>query len=51
MLILRGVNTLMKKENKKTKKSKRRKSSIGAQDRIPRGFSTVTPYLIINGAA
>jgi len=41
----------MKKENKKTKKSKRIKSSIGGQARIPRGFGTVTPYLIINGAA
>jgi hypothetical protein len=44
-------NTLMKKENKKTKTSKRIKSSIGGQARIPRGFGTVTPYLIINRAA
>ncbi len=41
----------MRKEIKKTKTSNRRKSSIGGQDRIPRGFGTVTPYLIINGAA
>ena len=41
----------MKKENQKTKTSKRIKSSIGGQARIPRGFGTVTPYLIINGAA
>ena len=42
----------MKKEIKnKTKKLKKRKSSIHGQDPIRRGFSTVTPHLVINGAA
>jgi PhnB protein len=42
----------MKKEIKnKTKKLKKRKSSIRVQDPIPSGFCTVTPHLVINGAA
>ena len=42
----------MKKEIKnKTKKLKKRKSSIIGQDPIRRGFSTVTPHHVINGAA
>jgi PhnB protein len=43
----------MRKGNKKNRKTSRKKRSTTLQHykRIPVGFSTITPYLMINGAA